>query len=115
MLFQIMWRVHTAIYPAHTGRLHELWGSGISVGSFVSSVLLVVPLFFAALPIGMILANLAAWLIPPARRAFTREAEGVEGASFRQATCELGKLALILVPICLLLSGIGAATLGSLR
>lgn len=115
VLVQLMWRVHTLFYPAHVGRFHEFWGNGIGAGAFVSSFLLVVPLFFAAIPIGMLLTNLVAWLIPPARRAFAREAEGVEGASFRQTMGELGKVALVLVPICLLLSGIGAATLSNLR
>jgi hypothetical protein len=115
VLVQLMWRVHTLLYPSHVGRFHEFWGNGISAGVFVSSSLLVVPLFVAAIPLGMLLANIVAWFIPPARSAFAREAEGVEGASFRQATGELGKLALIIVPICLLLSGIGAATLSHLR
>ncbi len=114
-LFQVMWRIHTLLYPGHAGHVREFWGAGIGTGAFVSSFLLAVPLFFAAIPIGMLLANLVAWLIPPARRAFAREAGGVEGASFRQAMGELGKVALLIVPICLLLSGIGAATLTSLR
>jgi hypothetical protein len=79
LLFQVMWRLHTAIYPAHTGKLGEFWGTGIGSGAFISSFLLVAPLFFAALPIGMILANLLAWTIPPVRRAFMREAEGGAG------------------------------------
>jgi len=115
VLFQLMWHVHIAIYPAHAGRLGEFWGKGIGFTSFLSSFLLAMPLFFAALPIGMILANLVAWLISPARRVFAREAEGVEGASFGQAMFELGKVALVVVPICLLLSAIGAATLRDLR
>jgi hypothetical protein len=115
VLFQIMWLVHTAIYPVHVGRLGEFWGKGISFGSFVPSFLLLIPLFFAALPIGMMLGNLVAWLIPPARRTFVREAEGVEGASFGDAMTGLWKISLIVVPVCLLLSLIGAATLTSLR
>lgn len=115
VLFRTMWYVHTAIYPTHAGRLAEFWGKNISFGSFVSSFLLSVPLFFAALPLGMIVANLVAWLIPPARRTFAREAEGVVGASFAEATSDLWKLASILVPVCLVLSCIGAATLRDLR
>ena len=110
-----MWEVHTAIYPSHVGRLSEFWGKNISLGSFVSSFLLLVPLFFASLPIGMILANLIAWLIPAACRTFDREAEGVTGASFTEAVSGLWKAALILVPICLVLSIIGAATLSDLH
>ncbi len=114
-LFWIMWEIHTAIYPAHVGRLAEFWGKNISARSFVSSFLLVVPLFFASVPIAMILANLIAWLIAPARRSFDREAEGAVGASFAEAISGLWKVALIIVPICLVLSSIGAATLSQLR
>jgi hypothetical protein len=28
-LFQIMWRIHIIIYPAHIGKLGEFWGEGI--------------------------------------------------------------------------------------
>jgi hypothetical protein len=115
VLFRVMWEVHTAIYPSHVGRLAEFWGKNISLGSFVSSLLLLLPLFFASLPIGMILANLIAWLIPSARRIFDREAEGVAGASFTEAISGLWKVALVLVPICLVLSSIGAATLRDLH
>src|SRR3954471_19508208 len=47
VLFQVMWHIHTAIYPAHIGRLGEFWGRNIAFGSFVSSFLLLIPLFFA--------------------------------------------------------------------
>ena len=115
VLFQIMWHVHTSIYPAHTGKLAEFWRRGIELRAFVSSFLLAVPLFIAALPLGMIIANLAAWCIPPARKIFETEAQGVKWASFRDSMSGLAKIALIVVPICLLLSFIGAATLKTLR
>ena len=115
VLFRIMWQVHVAIYPAHAGRLSEFWGQDISFGSFFSSFLLLIPLFFAAIPVGLILTNMIAWLIPPARRTFAREAEGVVGASFADATSELAKIALIIVPICLAISSVGAATLRDLQ
>lgn len=115
VLFRIMWEIHTAIYPSHVGQIADFWGKNISLSSFISSFLLLVPLFFASLSIGMIIANGIAWLIPPARRTFAREAEGVVGASFPDAISELWKAALIIVPVCLILSCIGAATLSDLR
>lgn len=115
LLFQLMWQVHIALHPEHAGRLAEFWRKYISFRSFVSSLLLAVPLGIVALPLGMILGNLIAWSIPPARRAFEREAKGVSGASLHQSVVELGKLALFLLPFCLILSLIGAATLDSLR
>src|SRR5262249_8644481 len=50
VLFRTMWYIHTVIYPAHVGRLAEFWGKNMSFASFVSSFLLLMPLFFAALP-----------------------------------------------------------------
>jgi hypothetical protein len=115
VLFQIMWRIHVAIYPEHVDRLTEFWGKGISFSAFVSSFLLVVPLFLAALPISMMIANAVIWLIPPARRALNKKAEGVKWASFAEAMRGLWIVSGVVVPSCLLLSFIGAATLASLR
>jgi len=114
-LFRAMWQVHTMIYPDHAGRLGEFWGKGIGFRTFVSSFLLAMPLLFAALPLGMIVANGLAWCIGPARRAFNREAEGVKWASFRQSVSGLAIVAAVVVPLCLLLSFIGAVTLQNLE
>lgn len=115
VLFQLMWRVHTAIYPEHTGRFSEFWGRGISFTSFVSSFLLMMPLLVAAVPLGLLFSNCIAWCVIPARKAFAKEAEGVKGASFREAMQGLWVFAKILVPICLLLSFAGAVTLKNLK
>ena len=114
-LFQLMWRVHTWLHPDHVGRFREFWAEGIGFPAFISSFLLVMPLLFAAIPLGMIFANAVAWCIPPARRAFAREANGVKWASFPEAMRGLTKLALVMAPICLALSFIGALTLVNLK
>jgi hypothetical protein len=110
-----MWRIHTLFFPAHAGRLSEFWQKGISFSSFVSSFILLMPLLVASVPLGMILANGVAWCIRPARRAFDHEAQGVKWASFPEAMGLLWRLSLIVVPICLVLSFVGAATLKNLR
>lgn len=114
-LFQIMWQVHVIIYPAHIDKFGEFRGDGKSLSSFVSGILLLMPLLFASLPIGMMFANTVMWLIPPARRALDQEAKGVKRASFRTAMSGLWTVARVMVPVCLLLSFIGAATLANLR
>lgn len=114
-LFRTMWRVHVLFHPDHAGRLKEFWAAGISLNAFVSSFLLLIPLLLAAIPLGMILANALAWCIPSARRAFEREAGGVKWASFSETMSALTKITLILVPICLLLSLVGAVTLKNMR
>jgi len=110
ILFHLMWGIHTTIYPAHTDKLGEFWQ-----GHSIPGLLLLMPLFLAAVPLGMLLANCIAWCLPPARKIFEREAQGVKWASFRGAMSGLAKLALIVVPICLLLSFIGAITLRNLN
>jgi hypothetical protein len=114
-LFQFMWRVHTWFHPNHVGRFRGFWAEGIGFPAFVSSFVLFIPLVFAAIPLGMIFTNAVAWCIPPARRAFDREAEGIKWASSHEAMSGLIKIAFILVPICLLLSFIGAVTLRDLK
>lgn len=114
-LFQIMWYIHVIIYPAHIGKLGEFWGKGIGASSFISSFLLVMPLLFASIPISMLLTNAILWLVAPARRAFDREARGIKWASFRESIAGLWAITLIIVPILLSLSLLGAATLKNLR
>lgn len=113
--FTLVWHVHTWIYPAHSGRLRDFWPRGLGFPAFASSFLLAVPPCIAAIPVGMILANLVAWCIPPARRAFRREAEGIPWASFGESMAGLAWISTLLVPIGLALGLVGAATLRSLK
>ena len=48
-LFQLMWRIHIMIHPEHIGRFNEFWQEGIRLPSFLSSFLLLFPLFFASI------------------------------------------------------------------
>jgi len=52
------------------------------------------------------LANFVAWCIPPARRAFEKEAMGIRGASFKEATRFMLKasffMALVVIPLSLI-------------
>jgi len=114
-LFQLSWRVHTFIYPEHMGRFNEFWQEGISGRAFISSFLLIIPLFFAAIPLGLMFANCIAWCIPLARKTFEKEAKGHKFTSFKESMSGLFKFSLIIVPICLILSLIGAATLKNLK
>jgi hypothetical protein len=64
----------------------------------VGAIFMFVPILFPALGIGMMLANLIAWCISPARRTFEREAKGIKDASFRPATKNSLLLPYISVP-----------------
>jgi hypothetical protein len=105
-----MWYVHTLFYPNQAGRFSEFW-EGHTHASFFPGFLLVIPLFFPPIPLGMLFTNFIMWCIPPARRAFDREAKGVKWASFIEAQSGLGWIALIIVPVCIVLSFVGALTL----
>lgn len=113
--FKMLWFINISLYPNHSGRLSEFWREGLSSGAFISSFLLAMPILLSSLVLGMIIANLSAWCIIPARRAFDKEAQGVKGTSFKEAMRGLDKIAIYLVPICFILGLIGAATLKSLR
>jgi hypothetical protein len=63
------------------------------------------------LPVGFFLCNCVVWIIPPARRAFAKEAKGVSHASFFDAQRDLLLAAKYLVPLCLALSLAGALAL----
>jgi len=106
ILFQLSWWVHTLFYPQHTGEMREVFRKGMDL----SGLLLLFPNFIASVPFGLMAANLVAWCIPPARRTFEREAQGVKWASFAHAMQGLFKFGLWLLAICLVLSLIGAAT-----
>jgi hypothetical protein len=57
-------------------------------------------------------SNALMWLVPPARLASERKAQGKKWASFRGAQLALFKMALVLVPIGLISGIIGALILG---
>lgn len=115
VLFRLMWWIHILVYPQHDGRMHEFWRKGNGTPAFISSFLLLIPLLFAALPISMLLSNCLAWCIPMARKVFEKEAIGYKRASFKEAIRDLLIVSKYIVPICLLLSLIGALTLKELR
>lgn len=114
-LFRCMWAVHIWLYPAHDGHLGEFWGKGIGFLSFVSSLLLLLPLVLAGIPISMLMANSITWCIPAARRAFLREGEAEIAFSFPVAMRQLWRVSRWMLPICLFLSLMGAVTLTKLR
>ena len=112
--FKILWLIHVIIYPNHSGHLSEFWRGGLPFSVFISSFLLAMPILISSIVLSMIIANLLAWCIIPARRTFDKEAQGIKGVSFCEAMGALGKIAAYLVPICFVLGLIGAATLKSL-
>jgi hypothetical protein len=114
-LFQTAWLLHVHFYPAHAAHKSEFWREGTSTRSFVSSFLMLIPLFCPALTAAFLLSNFVMWLTPPARRVMEREAAGDPELTFRGANLRLIKWGGIASALCLLLSFIGGASLRSLR
>lgn len=60
-----------------------------------------------ALPLGMLLANLISWLIPPIRNAENKVmAEGVPGYTWHDGNFGLIKFSLVSSPICVILAAV---------
>ena len=112
-LFRIVWVFHVTLYPQH--RIQEFWQEGISLSSFLPSFLMVFALMPGAVCLGLVLANCAAWLVIPARRAFDREAVGHPGTRFGEATSTLLKFAALTLPAGLAVALLSAWALPSLR
>jgi len=113
-LFRGAWQLHLHFYPTHSGHLGEFWGEGISTAAFVSSFLMLMPLFLPALTAGFLFSNVVMWFIRPARRVTEREAAGDPEMTLAGANLGLLKLGGVGSAICLALSFIGLATLKSL-
>ena len=91
--------------------LHETLHGGdprITTASGVGPILVAVVPAFASLPIAMLLGNICVWLIPPARRALDKEAEGYPRCSFTESQRGLLRLGAVIIPIATAIAGLGA-------
>jgi hypothetical protein len=113
VLFLLVWKFHTAIYPEH--QLVEFWPRGISMLNFILSFLMTFSIAPAALAFGFMLGNILIWLIPPARRVLDAEARGYPGTSFAESMRGLLKICLWALPIGFAVALTAAYLLTSLR
>ena len=114
-LFQVAWMLHVLLYPEHAGLRKEFWCEGIPFRMFLSSFLMLMPLFVPAAVAGFLSANCLMWLIPPARRAMETEAAGDREMTFAGANAGLIKWGGLVSAGCLILSLVGLATLKNLK
>ena len=99
LLFRAVALVQRAVAPA------KVFGVNMS---HPGEILMVVPPFFPAVAIGMLLANAILWCISPARRALERESKGFPGTDFAAAMKQVGLAGLVLLAIAIPLSILGA-------
>ena len=112
-LFVPVWAFHVMLYPDH--QLRDFWRENIAFASFVPSFVMVFALAPGAVCLGFALANCIGWLVVPLRRIFDAESAGQRGASFRESTAALLKVAAWALSIGLVLALVAASLLASLR
>jgi hypothetical protein len=100
--------IHILLYPADIARLKILTSGPMTLAQALIFLAPALP----SIPLGFMTSNILMWLVPPARRASEKKAQGVKWASFRQAQRSLFSAALLLVPAGLALGTLGAAILG---
>jgi len=100
--------LHFILYPADIARLKTLMGGSITLAQALIFLVPVLP----SVPLGFMTANGLMWLVPPARRASEKAAQGIKWASFRDSQHALFNMALVLVPAGLICGVIGALILG---
>jgi len=99
---------HLLLYPTDAARLDAITTGDITPAW---ALMFLVPLL-SSIPLGLLTSNVLTWLVPPARRASERKAEGVKWASLREAQLGLFEIALVLVPIGVISGIVGAFLLG---
>jgi len=112
VLFGLVWAFHVYFYPSH--RLHDFWQSRISLKSFIPSFFMVFALTPGSIATGLVLTNIVACLIAPARRTFDKDAVGYPGTDFRSATRGLWSFARWALPIGIAIALASAYCLRSL-
>jgi hypothetical protein len=60
---------------------------------------ILIPLFFAALPLGLMVSNVIFWVIPPLRRIEDKESIGYKGTDFRNSMKGLYSFAVFSIPL----------------
>jgi ABC-type dipeptide/oligopeptide/nickel transport system permease component len=93
----VLWALHRVLHP-----------DILFTSRSVAFVLITFPAFFGATAPALMLLNFVLGRIPPLRRIFEKNAEGVQGGSYQASMDGLWKVAKILVPPALILSLIGA-------
>jgi hypothetical protein len=79
-------------------------------GTRLGNIAMYVSPLFPSLGTGLILANLAVWMIPPARRALNEEAGTVAGTNFKSSNTGLAKFVILISIIAFPIAVSGATS-----
>jgi hypothetical protein len=91
-------QLHEVAHPGQT--LAKARGLGV--------ILSTLAVLFAAIPCSLLLANVQVHCVPAARRVLEEEAQLVKNTDYRASQRTLSKLALFIVPLCVVLAIAGA-------
>jgi len=104
LLFSLERHVHQSL---HQGRDMLASAPPIYSFGFVFWLIQILAPLILALPMGMLLANLISWLIPPMRKIEDGiMAEGVSGYTWHDLNYGLIKFCLLALPVCTILTAI---------
>jgi hypothetical protein len=76
----------------------------------LGNIVLYVAPFFPSICVGILVANFAVWIIPPARRALSEEARGDAGSDFKSSNLAVGKLLVLTSILMLPIAAVGATS-----
>lgn len=79
-------------------------------GTRLGNIGLYVASFFPSMCVGILVANFAVWIIPPARRALNEEAQGNAGTDFKSSNLAVAKLLVLTSILMLPIAALGATS-----
>lgn len=105
---RLIWALHVTFHPQQRGTEAAFWRQGMDLARF----LMALPMWFAALPVAMLIVNFVIYHIPPARRAMQAEDRGYKGVDYVSSQRAIARVALWMVSAAAVLVTIGAAMKG---
>jgi hypothetical protein len=79
-------------------------------GTRIGNIFLYISLLFPSICIGILVANFAVWMFPPARRALNDEARGVAGTDFKTSNLVVAKILVLELTLLLPVAALGATS-----
>ncbi len=105
-LLFVVWLLFSTCLYLH-GQMHPHTGSSMNDLHGVSAILIAASSFLAAVPLALMLGNLALWIIPPLRRAHNEAFADAPNASFNDGMRQLATFAALVLPLCLVAAAVG--------
>ena len=106
---ELTWVAYVLLFLRSASAVSPYWMRSMGPGQMsLASFLLMFPLFFATMPLAMVIGNFLIYRIPAARRAMDAEDRAFPGTEYTTGQRELKRLAIMLLPIAIVITLIGA-------